>query len=255
MNKAIIKGTLNTGKKYWMCISLDCKYRASSNAQQDCVYKHATDCEALRHTYPEVQQAIVDLQSGTSLGTLLHQGSASNSHSEPSSSRTSTPVSSVKKQKVKGEIMKWAREGGKAKKREEQEQMQQSTDHIIMQLICVCGLVPNILDSPEWKELMHTLNPNYNPMSAEKFSNKIIPKEAAFVRQEQLKTLWKSENIMITFDGNSTRRDSIYFVHVTTDNISYFVEGHIGSDAHHTTKWITDRLLTVSMSFNYHLLY
>jgi len=124
-----------------------------------------------------------------------------------------------------------------------------------MQLICMRGLVPNILDSPEWKELMHILNPNYNPTSAEKFSNKIIPKEAAFVQREQLKVLQKSENITITFDGNSTRHDSIYFVHATTDHNSYFVEGHVGSDAHHMTKWITDRLLMVNMSFNYHVLY
>ena len=81
---------------------------------------------------------------------------------------------------------------------------------------------------------------------------KIIPKEAAFVRKEQLKILHESENITITFDGNSTRRDSIYFVHATTDQNSYFVEGHIGSDAHHTTKWITDRLLTVNASSSDH---
>ena len=133
--------------------------------------------------------------------------------------------------------------------------MQQLADLMIMQLICVRGLVPNILDSPEWKELMNILNPSYNPTSAETFSNKIIPKEAAFVRKEQLKVLQESENITITFDGNNTRRDSIYFVHATIDQNSYFVEGHIGSDAHHTTKWITDRLLEVILSSNHYISY
>ena len=71
MNKAITKGTLNTGKKYWKCISSDCRYRASGNAQQDWVYKHALGCEVLGRTHPDVQQAITDLQSGTSLGALL----------------------------------------------------------------------------------------------------------------------------------------------------------------------------------------
>jgi len=257
MNKAITKGTLSTGKKFWQCISSNCRYRASGNAQQDRVYKHAAGCEALGRTHPDVRQAIVDLQSGTSLGALLQQESTANSHSEPLSSRASSPLSSAgtKKQKVEGEIWKWAREGGKAKRREEREKTQQLADHMIMQLICVRGLVPNILNSPEWKELMHILNPNYNPTSAKKFSNTIIPKEAAFVRKEQLKVLHESENITITFDGNSTRRDSIYFVHATTDQNSYFIEGHIGSDTHHTTKWVTDRLLKVSMSFNHQLLY
>jgi hypothetical protein len=252
MNKAVTKGTLNTGKKYWACVSSDCGYRASGNAQQDRVYKHAASCEALGRTHPDIRQAIVDLQSGTSLGAILQQESASNFHSELPSPRALSPVPSAKKQKVEGDLWKWAREGGKAKKKEERERTQQLADHIIMQLLCVRGMVPNILDSPEWKELMHILNPYYNPTSADTFSYKIIPKEAAFVRKEQLKILHESENITITFDGNSTRRDSIYFVHATTDQNSYFVEGHIGSDAHHTTKWITDRLLTVNASSSDH---
>jgi hypothetical protein len=128
MNRAITKGTLNTGKKYWKCISSECGYRANGNAQQDRVYKHAAGCEALIRTHPDVRQAIVDLQSGTSLGALLQQRSASNS--EPSSSRASSAVSFAKKQKVgEGEILKWAKEGGKAKKREERERTQQLADH------------------------------------------------------------------------------------------------------------------------------
>ena len=203
MNKAITKGTLDTGKKFWKCISSDCRYRASGNAQQDRVYKHAAGCEALGRTHPDVRQAIVDLQSGTSLGAaLLRQ--ESNFYSEPPSPRASSPPPSAKKQKVEGDIQTWAREGGKAKKREERERTQQLADHMIMQLICARGLVPNLLDCPEWKELMRILNPYYNPTSAEKFSNKIIPKEAAFVRKEQLKVLQESENITITFNGNST---------------------------------------------------
>jgi hypothetical protein len=40
---------------------------------------------------------------------------------------------------------------------------QNSVDHIIMRLICVRGLVPNLIDSPEWKELMNKLNGIYKP--------------------------------------------------------------------------------------------
>lgn len=141
---------------------------AFGNAQQERVYKHAAGCEALGRTHPDVRQAIVDLQSETSLGAPPQQGSASacNCHSEPPSSRASSPVSSSKKQKVDGKICNRAREGGKAKEREERETMQQAADRLIMQLICRRGLDPDVLDSPEWKELMHFLNPNYNPMSA-----------------------------------------------------------------------------------------
>lgn len=259
MNKAITKGADDAGKKYWKCVLPDCRYRASSNAQQDRVYKHAAGCEALGCTHPDIQHAIIDLQSRTSLGAKLQQDSAAaisagNSHSElPSCASSSITVSSAKKQKVEGDISKWAREGGKAKKREEVERMQQITDHRIMQLVCVHGLVPNIIDSPQWKDFTaDSIHPNYNPTSADTFGSKIIPKEAAFIQKEQLKILQESENITITFNGNSTRRDSIYFVYATTPNRnSYFIDGHIGLDARHTTKWITDRLLTVNAS-SYH---
>jgi hypothetical protein len=51
--------------------------------------------------------------------------------------------------------------GAKAKV-EANKTFQSEVDHIIMQLICVRGLVPNILNSPEWKELTHKLNSIYS---------------------------------------------------------------------------------------------
>lgn len=175
MAKAITKGTTaDTGKNYWKCVSSDCGYRAFGNAQQDWVYRHAAGCEALGRTHPDVRQAIIDLRSRSSLGaSVIHpiqqessssssSSSASNSHSELPSPRASPPK---KKQNVDGDIRKRVIEGGEAKRREEREKRQQLCDHWIKQLVSVRGLAPDILDSPEWKELMDILdlNPNYNP--------------------------------------------------------------------------------------------
>jgi hypothetical protein len=92
-------------------------------------------------------------------------------------------------------------------------------DHIIMRLICVCGLVPNILDSPEWKELVTTLNGSYSPTSASTFQDKYIPQEAAHIQKRQLECLCNEQNITITFDGTMTcKPHSFYTAHATTSH-------------------------------------
>jgi len=72
-----------------------------------------------------------------------------------------------------------------------------------MCLICVRGLVSNIINSPEWKELMHKLNGQYKPSSSDMFRNNYIPKEASLVCQKQLAILKNKENLILTFDGTT----------------------------------------------------
>lgn len=43
-------------------------------------------------------------------------------------------------------------------KNNKDKQLKARVDHVIMWLICVCGLVPNIIDLPKWRELMHLVN-------------------------------------------------------------------------------------------------
>ncbi|KAK7041309.1 ribonuclease H-like domain-containing protein [Favolaschia claudopus] len=122
---------------------------------------------------------------------------------------------------------------------------QKKVDLIIVRLICVRGLVPNLLDSDEWKELMGLLNPNYHPTGATVFTQKLIPQEAVFVREKQIKLLRECDNLVLTFDGTSTRNPaSIYTAHATTpDRRSFFLDGHTGSDERHTADWIVTKLL------------
>ena len=124
---------------------------------------------------------------------------------------------------------------------------QQEVDHIIMRLICVRGLVPNLIDSPEWKELMQKLSGIYKPTSGDTFRDSYIPKEAAFVRNSQIDLLKKEENLTLTFDGTTIRKqESFYTAHATTPaRDTYFLDGHEGTGEHHNAEWIMDKLLKV----------
>jgi len=140
-------------------------------------------------------------------------------------------------------------EGAKVKAQSRQK-FQEEVDHIIMWLICVRGLVPNIIDSPEWKELMQKLNGIYKPTSGDVFRDQHIPKEAAFVRNRQIEVLKKEENLTLTFDGTTIRKqESFYTAHATTPaRDTYFLDGHQGTGEHHNTEWVVDKLLKVNQS-------
>ena len=117
-----------------------------------------------------------------------------------------------------------------------------------MWLICVCGLVPNVLDSPEWKELMNKLNGMYKPSSSDAFCDTFIPQEAVFVQSKQIELLKAEEDLTLTFDGTSIRsNESFYTAHATTPSRrSFFLDGHEGNGELHDRKWITDNLMKVT---------
>ncbi|KAG2086372.1 ribonuclease H-like domain-containing protein [Suillus cothurnatus] len=134
---------------------------------------------------------------------------------------------------------------GKRVKEEARQLFQDKVDHVIMRLICVRGLVPHVIESPEWKELMGLLSDSYHPTSATTFADKHIPREAVYVREKQIKALRMINNLTLTFDGNTTRKPhSVYTAHATTPSReTYFLDAHEASDERHTTQWVTDKLL------------
>jgi len=140
-------------------------------------------------------------------------------------------------------------EGAKVKA-QSHKKFHEEIDHIIMQLICVQGLVPNVIDSPEWKELMMKLNGIYKPTSGDVFRDQHIPKEAAFIRNRQIEILKKEENLTLTFDGTTIRKqESFYTAHATMPTRdTYFLDGHEGTGERHNTDWVIDKLLKVGLS-------
>lgn len=143
------------------------------------------------------------------------------------------------------------RVAGKKANAEETKKYQNSVDHIIMRLICVRGLVPNVLDSPEWKELMNKLNGTYKPSSSDAFRDRFIPQEAVFVQNKQIELLKAEEDLTLTFDGTTIRsNESFYTAHATTPSRqSFFLDGHEGSGESHNRKWITDNLMKVRILY------
>ena len=169
-------------------------------------------------------------QAGNSLGARRERETGSSAPAEPQPPQKKTKVVDVET---------IAKETGRLK-------LQDDADHAIMLLVCKCGLAPSILDTAEWKRVVNILNPHYHPTSSSTFTEKLIPQEAEYVRTKQVDILKASSNLTISFDGGSTRKDAIYFVHATTpERDSYFIAGCEGTDEKHTATWIAEQLTEV----------
>ena len=231
-------------KYSYACVS--CKKESQGNAALNRVLQHAIHCTQLQQSHPDLYRRAHDASAKGSLGAQLEQSSAD---SETAAASQETKKHPIKVTKTNGTLdVTQIREAGRKRKEDEQKSFQAKVDHIIMRLICVRGMVPTVVGSDEWKELMHVLNPRYRPSSVDMFVEKYIPQEAAFVRQKQVEKLQEENNLTLTFDGTSIRKpQSFYTVHATTpSHKSYLLDGHEGSDEHHTTQWIKEQLMKVS---------
>jgi len=232
-----VKKHNHDGKKSVSCIA--CGEQKKGNASFSRALKHALKCGKLEKYDKELSIEVRKCVGESSLGAQLKK----------SKKNPPIPPKEPASEKQNGGKLDVAhlRAVGKQKEKKSWETFQSCVDHVIMRLICVQGLVPSIIDSAEWKELLSLLNDNVRPTSTTTFADKIIPQEAAFVRNEMVKLLQTSSNLTLSFDGSLTRHpESFYTAHVTTpERSSYFLDGHTGSSECHTTKWITDQLLKV----------
>ncbi|KAF8326496.1 ribonuclease H-like domain-containing protein [Amanita rubescens] len=227
-----------TGKPYYSCIAINdgCYFIRSGNAQKDRVFPHAAHCN---HVSDELRHLVDATAAQSSLGAKIGSGSqavaVAPSDLEPKDdivAHCQNKTSKSQKPATKFEI-DVTRIGA--------EQLPECVNHAIVKLLCVCGVPPTIVDSDEWKTLMHTLNPRYCLTPSTQFVEKFIPREAAHVHELTAERLQEQDNLTLTFDGNSTRNaDSIYLVHYTMpdDRKSYLVHGYKGSDERHTREWV-----------------
>jgi hypothetical protein len=239
ISSLIVKYThADTGKDYYGCVAKGCHWYRAGNAQVSRILKHTISCRYLSGNLKELAK---DYAAQSSLGAALDSSMTSSATTADLSTGSikHAPSKTTAVLSKKSLVLDFTNAGRK--------ELQAKLDHSIMKLICVAGLVPHVLDSPEWKEFMAIANPKYHPTPSDKFEDVIIPNEAAFVRKQVTEILQKEENLTLTFDGNSTRKpQSIYTVHVTTKNRdSYFVDGYEGSDERHTAAWVKDKVLKV----------
>ena len=85
------------------------------------------------------------------------------------------------------------------------QQLNKKVNFIIVKLICINGLVPRILDSDEWEELMNALNPKCKVTGSDKFKNLYIPNEVQHVQKRVLDILHGSKNLTLSFNGRSSQ--------------------------------------------------
>lgn len=130
-------------------------------------------------------------------------------------------------------------------KRAKAQQVTMELDYAVMRFIVASGIPPTAIDLPEWKDMWMKAKPNYSPASSSKMVDTLLPRECSNVRQVQVERFRKSENLSISFDGNTTRSsDSVYTFHITTpDRISFLFEGNAQSDKSHDAEHLS-RILT-----------
>jgi hypothetical protein len=242
MSRLVIKyRDEDSQKSSWGCVASGCTFLRQGNAQLERALKHATTCKILQADHVELWRQAIQESGDNSLGARLKKDLAA----EDIPMEVEPPMKRLRAQNTLN--MADLRETGKRVKEEACQLFQDKVDHVIMCLICVRGLVPHVIESPEWKELMGLLSDSYHPTSATTFADKHIPREAVYVREKQIKALRMINNLTLTFDGNTTRKPhSVYTVHATTPSReTYFLDAHEASDERHTTQWVTDKLLKV----------
>lgn len=137
---------------------------------------------------------------------------------EPQSSSTpSTSVQPVTKPLKQATVVEYGR---KARIQALKDQL----DFDAMIFVCVSGMAPSKVDLPEWKTMWKHGNAEYAPASAAVLTEVHIPNEAARISLLQLSFLQTQDNLTVTFDGNSTKRqDSAYTFHVWTPDRRVFL--------------------------------
>ena len=142
-----------TRKPYWSCIAIQdgCRFLRSGNPQQNRILPHAARCKFL---VADLKTLANETAARDSLGAKL----ANCSDPEPAaaSNASEAMIVTAKRRKVNPDVPKplptpskleidFTAAGTKL--------LQNKIDHCIMKLICVNGLVPNILDSENWAEV------------------------------------------------------------------------------------------------------
>jgi hypothetical protein len=161
-------------------INTCCTFYQAGNPQKNQILPHAVHCRFLSH---ELGAYAEDAAASMSLGAKLEHvsmtpdlestslcdnqsSSASDHNSVLVTAQTQKPAPVLSKLKLNFTTTR-------------RKMMQEKVNHCIMKLICINGLVPNILDSDNWAELMNVLNHCYKVMYADDFAQTIITNEAA----------------------------------------------------------------------------
>ncbi|KAF8233361.1 hypothetical protein L208DRAFT_1377294 [Tricholoma matsutake] len=153
LSKLTIKYThKNTGRYYWACVGINtgCTFYRAGNPQKNRILPHAAHCRFLSD---ELRVYAEDTASMSLGAKLEHASMTPDLESTSPCDNQSSSVPDHNSMPVKAQTWKLApvpstleldfmAAGSKM--------MQEKVNHCIMKLICINGLVPNILDSDNW---------------------------------------------------------------------------------------------------------
>ena len=131
------------------------------------------------------------------------------------------------------------------------EDRQTVAEHHLIELICVRGLVPEVLGSQEWKDyenFMKEGGPNcyVKTPSPLHFLTSLIPVEAAWVRKKVSQVIASERFLTLSFDGLDRHSKSIYTTHATTqDRVVYFLDGRNVTGEAHDTQFMKNLIVSV----------
>jgi hypothetical protein len=116
-------------------------------------------------------------------------------------------------------------------------------DIAIVMMMVVCGLPSRLLDNPFFRNIFDLASPHYTPPSASRYTDVLLPREAALVDDETCDILRQSSHLTSSFDGLTTPYggESLYTHHATTpDGDSFLIDAHHHSAASHTGSFLQD---------------
>ncbi|KAJ7662395.1 ribonuclease H-like domain-containing protein [Mycena rosella] len=241
LSSALIDPTKKTANKsYWICSANGCSHRREGRRMAADVVTHALRCDHLRRENPTARREAEDQHATSALGA--EQKDADDQELAPAEVRAVVRPKKLHSLEKGQPTLNPTRfqDAGRKRTKEEQKAWQNTADHLLMMLICKCGLVPNVLDSKDWVTFVTHLNPAYDATGSKKFAKEYIPQEAALVQQKTTLVLQQSRDLTYTTDGTSTRRgDQFYTYHACTPSRDvYFLGGHFGTKESHNAEWI-----------------
>jgi hypothetical protein len=116
-------------------------------------------------------------------------------------------------------------------------------DVAIVMMMTVCGLPSRLLENPFFKNIFHLGTPHYKPPSANRFTEYLLPREAASVDMRTLDLLREESHLTSSFDGLTTPfgGESLYTHHATTPNgDSFLINAHHHSAESHTGSFLQE---------------
>jgi hypothetical protein len=244
-------------KNYWVCTAAGCTHRREGRRQFKDVAQHAQNCEHLRNSNDTLYREVLRYQAALALSTSVDEAGGVANQAAVNETVEDPPRGPGRPRKLETleegqstlNLNRFRTAGGK-KTEDEKKVWQAHADHLLMLLICKRGLVPDLLNSDDWKAFVRHVNPNLKPTPSSEFTTRIIPTEAAKVRLRTESALQKAGPSTLTFDGTQSRKDSFYTLHATTpkDEV-FFLGGHFGTKTSHTAEWVKNGALRVNDSF------